>query len=100
MNTPVVLFAEGYDGSWPAWYIDDYDEECEVAWPSLIAPHLAPNEVCIMMEVGSERQRYLIGYARAIHSDGRVLELSLDDIYDKVHETFGIPRDLVRPCTY
>lgn len=46
------------------------------------------------MEAGAEKMRYISGWAQAVHSDGRTVELRLSDIYVKAEEAFGvIPTD-------
>ena len=47
-----------------------------------ISTHLAEGETAIIMEVGSEKFRYLTGLAIAIHHTGDCVEISLDRIYD------------------
>jgi len=51
---------------------------------------LARREVAVVMEVGSEKMRYLIGYAAAVDARGRRIQIALSDIYRRCKETFGI----------
>jgi hypothetical protein len=46
--------------------------------------------VAVVMEVGSEKMRYLIGYAAAVDARGRRIQIALSDIYRRCQETFGI----------
>ena len=74
-----------FDDSIPSH--DLHDDEID--WPALIAGHLAKDSVCIMMEVGAEKLRYLNGYTIAIHPNGKTIEISLMDIYQQAQEAFG-----------
>jgi hypothetical protein len=40
-------------------------------------------------EVGSEKLRYLVDTATAVHPDGRTASINLDDIYEKAELAFG-----------
>jgi len=52
--------------------------------------HLEKDEVAILMEVGSEKLRYLVGFAMAINHEGDILQVSIRDIYKLVKEEWGI----------
>jgi hypothetical protein len=67
-------------GSWP-WYDHSTDAEIDIA--AELVPHLHPKDVAVLIEVGSEKLRYLIGQAVAVHASGRIDRVSLDDIYDR-----------------
>jgi hypothetical protein len=66
------------DGGWST-----YDAETGDAFDVFaeLAPHLHPKDVAVLIEIGSEKLRYLIGIAVAIHPSGRMDRVSLDDIY-------------------
>lgn len=49
----------------------------------LLAEHLMPDYVAVVMEIGSEDLRYLIGEAYAVNSDGQNLTLTLGEIYNR-----------------
>ncbi len=66
----------------------DHDDN-EIDLPALIAPHLDNDSVAVLIEVGSERVRYLHGYAVAIHPNGETLNINLNDIYREAQEAFG-----------
>jgi hypothetical protein len=55
-----------------------------------LAELLQENEVAVVIESGHEKHRYLIGKAIAIHSDGRQIYVSVDDIYQKALAEFGV----------
>ena len=74
------------DGGW-SWYNSDTEKDHNPV--DIIAPHLQDNEVCILMETGAEKLRYLIGYAVAFNNKKRQTVLSLQNIYDIARKEFG-----------
>lgn len=56
-----------------------------------IAQHLVEDEVFNLQEVGAEKFRYLTGWARAVNARGQTLEVSLDDIYRRVRQSWELP---------
>lgn len=78
-----LLIGSNDDGAgWPcSQYDEDKDEDVELDFFALVAPHLEDGEVAIFMEVGAEKLRYLIGYAIAVNNKGEKLVVALDDIY-------------------
>jgi hypothetical protein len=71
---------------WPSY---DIDGDCEFDFTGELAEHLDPRDVAIIFEVGSEKLRYLTGFATAIHADGSTVAVSLHDIYQRAAEEFG-----------
>jgi hypothetical protein len=70
------------NGSWPdSTYDADADELDEFDLTEELAPHLADDEVAVLMEVGNEALRYITGTAVAVNSRGRTATVSLDTIY-------------------
>jgi hypothetical protein len=73
------------DGDECGWFCTRYNEETdehdEVDVPRELAAHLRDGEVAVLMEVGSEKLRYLRGYASAINSAGKSVHISLEGIY-------------------
>ena len=87
-------------GAWPSWTIriePDPDEEgafigdeYEIDMPTEIAPHLMDGEICVLMEAGAEKLRYISGWAVAFDNTERPrVYVSLSDIYAKAKEAFG-----------
>jgi hypothetical protein len=84
-NDRVGFYVENESGSLPCyrcyededgeWVDEDVDFEAE------LAEHLMPGHVAIVMEVGAEKARYLVGYAVAINSKGETRRVGIDDIY-------------------
>lgn len=50
---------------------------------SALADHLTDDYVAIVMEVGFEKMRYLIGEAHAVNAAGEIASLDLDEIYER-----------------
>lgn len=84
----VSIYDDGGDSNgWPAFYYnEDTDEETEVDLPDLIAKHLVDGEVAILQEVGSEKLRYLSGYAVAVNASGETRQVLLSSIIDLARE--------------
>lgn len=72
-------------------------EQPEEDFFSYIAPHLADGEILVGMTIGSEKSRYLTGYAVAIDRTGKEVSINLDNIYALARDAFG--REPA-PCTY
>lgn len=111
----VMMYSDCPDtGSWPShvcWedpendppagvVIHDDDGNGEIDWAALVAPHLVEGQVCVMMESGHEKLRYVCGFSRAIYSDGRSVTVSLHDIYEKAAAEFGVSQDTITECAY
>jgi hypothetical protein len=79
-------------GTWPTCgYNDETGEDIEYHMPTEIAPHLVDGEVCVLMEAGAEKLRYISGWAVAFdNTDRPVVQVSLNDIYDKAKAAFGV----------
>jgi len=65
---------------------EDQEDWEEVDFPSELAKHLQEGSVAVLIEVGSEKFRYLVGFAVAVNSEGRSVSLDLNDIYEKAAE--------------
>jgi len=75
----------GCETGWPVF--DDEGDDSNLV--SDLSKHLADNQVAILMEAGAEGLRNVAGLATALDSTGRVVEISLYDIYDLARKTFG-----------
>ena len=71
----VALFA---DDGWPDTRENDYGDRVPLDMEEELRAHLEEGEVVVMLEVGSERNRYLIGGAVVISQDG-VESLDLEE---------------------
>jgi hypothetical protein len=74
-------------GSIPNRYEEDNDEFIPIT--ESLAEHLAENQVCIIMEAGAEKARYVTGRGIAIAWTGERTEIDIGDIYAKAQEEFG-----------
>lgn len=63
-------------------------EECD--FPAELSEHLMPDSVAVLQEVGHEKLRYLVGVALAVNADGEILKVSLDDLYPRIAEEWGL----------
>lgn len=81
------LHAEDGEG-WPSYEIDT-DELMTPDFVTQVAGHVADDDVVVFVSAGSEKARYASGSATAFHK-GRSVSISIDDIYDKAKQAFGI----------
>lgn len=77
-------------GGWPTL---DTENDAEIDLTAELAEHLSKGQVAILMEVGAEKLRYVTGEAVAVNSRGRVVFLSLGDIYRKAVREFRVPEN-------
>jgi hypothetical protein len=73
----------------PADFLKPYihDEE-RIELEDCIHEFLEPGEVIVIMCSGAEKLRYITGRARAVHSNGEEVSISLNDIYWLAQEAF------------
>lgn len=79
----LCLIEAGGDSS--GWRFDIEDEDGEILEDGLIeiiAKHLTPGDVAVLIETGAEKLRYLNGYAVAVNSRGETVGINLDQIYE------------------
>lgn len=67
-------------------YNEETDEHDDVDLTKELAAHLKDGEVAVLIEVGSEKLRYLRGYATAVNSAGKTVHLSLEGIYARARK--------------
>lgn len=60
-----------------------------------LAKHLRDGEIAVLLESGGERLRHVNGLAWAINSAGKIVKVSLVDIYEKAAEAFGVPDESI-----
>ncbi len=77
-------------GGWPTL---DTENDVEIDLTAEFAEHLSKEQVAILMEAGAEKLRYVIGEAAAVNSRGRVVFLSLGDIYRRAAREFRSPEN-------
>jgi len=71
------------DGTWPVFFYDDNDKDCECDVVEELAQHLHPDDIAVLMEAGHEKLRYVCGHAIAVNAKGETVAIHLSDIYDK-----------------
>jgi hypothetical protein len=87
----VAICSRGDDGGWPTYTCDEEtNEDIEIDLPQMLVPHLEDGEIAVLMCAGAEKLRYISGHANAVHSDGRIINLCLHDIYDRAQAEFGV----------
>ena len=80
-----LLFEEGAP---TFYYNEETGEERDVDMEGLIRENLADGSVCVMMEIGAEKLRFLDGWSIAFNNKGDRKVILLDDIYEGI-ESFG-----------
>jgi hypothetical protein len=75
---------------------DDTGIAHDVDFMSELAEYLTDDAVAIVMEIGHEKLRYLVGYAVAVNAQGHTVSINLDEIYDRA-AVIGGP---ITPCEY
>lgn len=68
---------------------DDEDDTIEVSVPELVAPYLPAGVVAVFEHVGSEKHRYLNGYAIAIDSTAKEVRVDIGDVYALAEKFLG-----------
>ena len=85
------------DGSWPSY---DVEGDTEIDLVAELAQHLPKGQIAVLMEIGAEKLRYLTGVAIAVNHKGRVVELTLGDIYRKSSRAFRVAESEITQATY
>jgi hypothetical protein len=85
------------DGSWPSY---DMEGDTEIDLVAELAQHLPKGQIAGLMEIGAEKLRYLTGAAIAVNHKGRVVELTLGDIYRKAARTFHVAENEITQSAY
>ena len=85
-GVPGFGIAPGDGGDGDGWPTDvaneETDEHDDLDLPAQLAPHLAEGEVAVLMEVGSEKLRYVSGLAVAVNHKGECVRVDLNSIYE------------------
>lgn len=87
------------DNGWPTYMSGLVDDATDINFFEYLAEFLPDNEVVILMEAGSEGERFVIGTAFAITNKGRIC-VDLCDIYAKAALQFGVSRESINLCEY
>ena len=75
---------------------DDFDGEAEETgtegdWLHELAKHIAGDDVAVVMQIGSDKMRFLTGHAWAVNGQGQTQELDLDEIYNRADALGRLP---------
>jgi hypothetical protein len=76
-------------GDCNGWARFDSEQDGEIDIAVELAEHLDVRDAAVLVEVGSEKLRYLIGNAMAVHPDGRTVHVILEEIYLRAKKAFG-----------
>ena len=75
---------QGNEGGLPTARYDEVTQDWEDAdLLRTLATHLVEDYVAIVMEVGFEKMRYLVGEAHAVNAKGEIINVELDEIYGR-----------------
>lgn len=77
----------------------DEEEEIELDL-SLLATWMAPGEVLVIESAGCEKLRYLAAFALAYNHKGDEVQISLQDIYAKAADAFGVEVNAISQASY
>lgn len=84
----VLIFPDDDDcGGWPTtFYNEETDEAEEFDLATELSKYLEDGQVAILVESGSEKTRYVIGWALAVNSKGETREVTINQIYELAKE--------------
>lgn len=85
-----LLFDE--DTGIPAYYYDDDGNDVEVDFADEVAQHLTDDSIAVFEAVGSEKYRYFNGYAIAVNSKGKRVDINISEIYERAKAEFGVEK--------
>lgn len=77
-------------GGWPGYRVDEEADEHDFDLVEFIAAHLKDDDIAVLMAIGHEGLRYVTGYAQAINANGDTVEVTLEDIYQRAFDMFGM----------
>jgi hypothetical protein len=92
----IMLYSETDAGDWPTQTGMDEDEDetdeesSDFDIVDFLVPHLAEDEVAVVMEVGFTGISDLVGWSQAVSAQGKQVMVSITDIYDRAHEELGV----------
>ena len=91
-STLYAIYDDGGDScGWPSMVFDEEGGDYrDIDLTEELAEHLVEGEVAVLIEVGAEKLRYLVGNAVAVRSDGAIIHLNLNTIYQMVEDQWGI----------
>ena len=81
------------NGNWGMLYFED-DDEFDIM--DIISDLLPDNEVCVFLEIGNDKLKYLVGEATAVNNQNARVDISLTDIYTKLNILTNTPELITR----
>jgi hypothetical protein len=97
----VAFLVETDHGTLPSGMEDpETGEWQEFEFEEELLKHLADGEIAVWMEAGAEGLRYIAGEAYALRSNGDFCCVSLNDIYAKAAQEFGVDEKSINRCEY
>ena len=81
------------NGNWGMLYFED-DDEFDIM--DIISDLLPDNEVCVFLEIGNDKLKYLVGEATAVNNQNARVDISLTDIYTKLNILTNAPELITR----
>ena len=91
------------DGCFNTWgeFEDDDGNECEeeLDW-TLVALCMEAGQVLVVMSSGHEKLRYITGWAAAWDWRGNYTSLSINGIYERAAEKFGVQTEDISRAEY
>ena len=92
------------DGDFPGVVEDEATGDDVEFMPDLVAPLLQPGSVLVSMTCGADKLRYLTGVATAYTRDDngevQLLQVSMNDIYEKAATAFKVDVRDIGECHY
>ena len=82
-------------GTWPSELeVEDKNGDCDYIdfdVVEFIQGHLADNSICVLMECGAEKLRYLVGTAMAFTNNEIVSHVNMADVYSDIESACDLP---------
>lgn len=73
-----------------AIYDEETDDWIDVDFVDEVSKHLTDDSIAVFEAVGSEKMRYLCGYAIAVNSKGDREDINISEIYERAKAKFGV----------
>lgn len=84
-----LLFSE--ESGVPSQYYDeDTDDFIEVDFIYELSRFITDDSIAVIQAVGSEKLRFVSGYAIAVNSKNEQVSININEIYERAKEKFGV----------
>lgn len=84
-----LLFSEE-SGVPSQYYHEDKDEYIEVDFISELSRFITDDSIVVIQAVGSEKLRFVSGYAIAVNSKNEQVSININEIYELAKQKFGV----------